>query len=108
MPADTLSERIERTFSGKAPAGVTSTPYARALREVQSKINTLGLKAEQMDCLLDCASDTLGESFTYNDETARAMDRIDAMIDGAAAMARDLARMLDELQDGLVEAAQQC
>lgn len=61
-----------------------------------STIFAWSLTVEKLENLLDLASDHLCEDMPFNDKTEPAIDLVDAILDGAAALAREL---LAEMRD---------
>lgn len=57
-------------------------------------VENWGLKVMKIERLLELASDQVGEDIPYSSATAPGIDRLDATIDGIAALVRELRKEL--------------
>jgi hypothetical protein len=69
----------------------------------RGKLSSWKLMVEKIALLLEHASDSLGEDIPYTNANAPGIDLVDAIIDGAAALVRELAGVLGDMEDRLVE-----
>ncbi|MCF8504782.1 MAG: hypothetical protein K9G59_07695 [Caulobacter sp.] len=77
-------------------AQVSIRPISEVKGQHLRRVENWGLKVLKIERLLDLASDQVGEDIPYSATTAPGLDRLDATIDGIAALVRELRAELVE------------